>query len=105
MVFEVGGAGDAFGAVGTDVVIAVGVTGVVFKVGVTAELIEVTDAVVTSVSGSTSGIAGSIRLSATVAEVTNIGPSTTSSSSTLGSYTVLVRVRVLPSGVLVVMIC
>lgn len=92
MVFEVGGAGVTFGVLETGVVIAVEETGMVFKVGLTGVLIAAVDAAVVSFSGSTSGIAGSIRLSATVAEVTSMGPSTASSSSTLGSYTVLVRV-------------
>lgn len=66
-----------------------GVVGVVFVVGGAVVAFEVGGATFASGSGSTSGMAGSIRLSATVADVTGIGPSITSksaeSSSTLGS--------------------
>lgn len=85
MVFEAGGAGDDFEVSGSAVVIKAGVTGVVIEEAGTGVVIEVGETAVAFISGSSSGIAGSIRLSATVAEVTCIGPSTASSSSTLGS--------------------
>lgn len=77
MVFGVGGVGVVFVVV---VAFEVGGAGVAFEVG---------GAAFASGSGSTSGMAGSIWLSAIVADVTGIGPSITSksaeSSSTLGS--------------------
>lgn len=83
MIFEVGGVGAVSVVLGAGVGFGVGVSSgvvVIFEVGWAG---------VVFVSDSTNGIAGSIRLSATVAEVTCIRPSITSSpaksSSTLGS--------------------
>lgn len=83
MIFEEGGVGAVSVVIGAGVGFGVGVSSrvvVIFVVG---------GAGVVFVSDSTNGIAGSIRLSATVAEVTCIRPSIASSpaksSSTLGS--------------------
>lgn len=84
MVFE-GGAGDAFEVGGSGVAIEAAGTGVAIEAAGSGVVIAVGEAADAIVSGSSSGIAGSTRLSATVAEVTCIGPSTASSSSTLGS--------------------
>lgn len=86
MIFEVGGVGAVSVVIGAGV--GFGVGGAIVPSGVVV-IFEVGVAGVVFVSESTNGIAGSIRLSATVAEVTCIRPSIASSpaksSSTLGS--------------------
>lgn len=86
MIFEVGGVGAVSVVIGAGV--GFGVGGAIVSSGVVV-IFEVGVAGVVFVSESTNGMAGSIRLSATVAEVTCIRPSITSSpaksSSTLGS--------------------